>query len=107
MHAHACHMSDFKAVSVVEWYNMHAHACHMPDFKAVSIVEWYNIHAHARLQGSESENSGVVQHACACLSNARLQGSEWSGTTYPPHARLQVSEVEWYNMLVSCQTSGQ
>ena len=84
--------------------------------------------SHVRFQGSEC--GGVVQHACTCLSHARLQGSEWSGTTYPPHARLQgsesensgvvqhacvmpdfgavkVSEVEWYNMLVTCQTSGQ
>ena len=43
--SHAYHMSDFKAVSVVEWYNMHAHACHMPNFKAVKVseVEWYNM----------------------------------------------------------------
>ena len=68
--SHAYHMSDFKAVCVVEWYNMHAHACHMPDFKAVS---------------------GVVQYAC----------------DMPDFKAVKVSEVEWYNMLVTCQTSGQ
>ena len=41
-----------------------SHACHMADFKAVVVVEWYDIQSHARLQGSESECSGVVQYAC-------------------------------------------
>ena len=87
---------------------MHAHVHHMPGFKAVS---------------------GVVQRTCSCLSNARLQGSGWRGTTYPPHARLQgsesecsevvqhacdmpdfkalkVSEVEWYNMYAHARLQG-
>ena len=32
MHAHACHMPDFKAVSGVV-----QHTCHMPDFKGVKV----------------------------------------------------------------------
>ena len=63
-------MPDFKAVSVVEWYNMHAHAYQMPDFKAVS---------------------GMVQHT----------------RHMPDFKGVKVSVVEWYNMLVTCQTSGQ
>ena len=69
----------------------------MPDFTAVkvSVVEWYNMQVtclpHSRLKGSESECSGVVQHAC----------------DMPDFKAVKVSEVEWYNILVTCQTSGQ
>ena len=83
-------MPDFTAVKVsVVVQICRSHAYHMSDFKAVSVVEWYNMHAHARLQGSEC--SGVVQYAC----------------DMPDFKAVKVSEVEWYNMLVTCQTSGQ
>ena len=45
---------------------MHAHACHMPNFKAVKVseVEWYNMLVTCQTSSNESVCGGVLKHAC-------------------------------------------